>query len=269
MQRLNGKIALVTGAAQGIGEAIAERFAQEGAFVVVTDIQDELGASVAQRHPGQTIYRRLDVRNEADWITVIDDILRQRGKLDIVVNNAGVTGFHEDLGPQDPEHASLESWRKVHSTNLEGVFLGCKHGIRAMRPAKSGVIINISSRSGQVGIPGAAAYASSKGAVRNHSKTVALYCAEQGLNIRCNSVHPAAILTPMWDHLLGHDDQREARVAMFTSDIPLRRFGLPREVADACLFLASDEAAYVTGIEFVIDGGILAGASAAPGKKDE
>ncbi|WP_122760458.1 SDR family NAD(P)-dependent oxidoreductase, partial [Pseudomonas viridiflava] len=115
----------------------------------------------------------------------------------------GITGFEEGAVQQDPEHASLEDWQAVHRTNLDGVFLGCKYAIRAMRHTGAGSIINISSRSGMVGIPGAAAYASSKAAVRNHTKTVALYCAEQGLKVRCNSIHPAAILTPMWEPMLG------------------------------------------------------------------
>lgn len=152
----------------------------------------------------------------------------------------------------------------VHRINLDGVFLGCKHGIRAMRPAGAGSIINISSRSGLVGIPGAAAYASSKAAVRNHSKTVALYCAEQGLAIRCNSIHPAAILTPMWEPMLGDGPDRAARMAALVQDTPLRRFGRPEEVAAVALLLASDEAAYMTGSELNLDGGLLAGSAVTP-----
>ncbi|WP_122693464.1 SDR family oxidoreductase, partial [Pseudomonas viridiflava] len=139
---------------------------------------------------------------------------------------------------QDPEHASLEDWQAVHRTNLDGVFLGCKYAIRAMRHTGAGSIINISSRSGMVGIPGAAAYASSKAAVRNHTKTVALYCAEQGLKVRCNSIHPAAILTPMWEPMLGADAGREERMAALVRDTPLRRFGMPEEVAAVALLLA-------------------------------
>jgi NAD(P)-dependent dehydrogenase (short-subunit alcohol dehydrogenase family) len=137
-----------------------------------------------------------------------------------------------------------------------------------MRRTGAGSIINISSRSGMVGIPAAAAYASSKAAVRNHTKTVALYCAEQGLAIRCNSIHPAAILTPMWEPMLGDGPDREARMAAFVADTPLRRFGEPEEVAAVAVMLASDEAAYMTGTEITIDGGILAGAAAAPTPDD-
>ena len=148
--------------------------------------------------------------------------------------------------------------------NLDGAFLGCRYGIRAMRANGAGSIINISSRSGLVGIPAAAAYASSKAAVRNHTKSVALYCAGQGLRIRCNSIHPAAILTPMWEPMLGDGPDREDRMAAFVADTPMRRFGTPEEVAAIAVLLASDEAAYMTGAELTIDGGLLAGSAAAP-----
>lgn len=164
----------------------------------------------------------------------------------------------------DPEHASLEDWHAVHRANLDGVFLGCTYGVRAMRQTGSGSIINMSSRSGLVGIPSAAVYASSKAAVRNHTKTVALYCAEQGLRIRCNAVYPAAILTPMWEPMLGTGPDREARERAVTRDVPLGRFGTVDEVAEIVAYLASDVAGYTNGSEFVVDGGILAGAAAAP-----
>lgn len=133
---------------------------------------------------------------------------------------------------------------------------------------KKGSIVNISSRSGMVGIPGAAAYAASKAAVRNHTKSVALYCCEKGYDIRCNSIHPAAILTPMWEPMLGSGTEREGRLAQIAKDIPMRKLGTPEDVAYAALFLASDEAKYITGIELTVDGGILAGSSASP-KKEE
>ena len=186
--------------------------------------------------------------------------------MDVVVNNAGITGFEESAAPQDPENAALEDWRRVHRTNTDGTFLGCRYAIRAMRKAGSGSIINISSRSGLVGIPGAAAYATSKAAIRNHSKTVALYCAGEGLNIRCNSIHPAAILTPMWEPMLGDGADREARMASFVADTPMKRFGTAEEVAAVALLLASDEAAYMTGTELTLDGGLLAGSAATPSR---
>lgn len=257
MARLMTKFALVTGAARGIGAAVARAFVAEGADVLVTDIDAEAGEALA-REIG-TEFARLDVREEADWQRVTGRLER----LDILVNNAGITGL-EDGAAHDPENAGLEDWREVHRTNLDGVFLGCKYGIRAMRKSGSGAIINISSRSGLVGIPAAAAYASSKAAVRNHTKTVALYCAEQELDIRCNSIHPAAILTPMWEPMLGSGPEREARMRALVADTPMRRFGTPEEVAAVVVLLASDEAGYMTGAELTIDGGILAGSAASP-----
>ena len=266
--RAEGKVALVTGAARGIGRATAELLAREGAFVVVTDLRDDEGTAVAETVGARAAYRRLDVRDEDEWEGAIAFAEERFRRLDVLVNNAGVTGFEEDLGPQDPEHATLSGWRAVHATNLDGVFLGCKHAIRAMRRyGNGGSIVNVSSRSGLVGIPGAAAYASSKAAVRNHTKSVALYCAEQGLGIRCNSVHPAAILTPMWEPMLGEGAEREERVRAFVEDTPLRRFGTPEEAAYAVLYLASEESAYTTGTELNLDGGILAGSAASPSRE--
>lgn len=262
--RLKGKIALATGASRGIGAAIAEAFIREGAKVWLTDVRDYEGSSAAERLGANAVYRHLDVREEIEWTTVVDEILSADARLDVVVNNAGITGFEDATGPHDPEQASLDAWRAVHRTNLDGVFLGCKHAIRAMRPRGTGSIINISSRSGQVGIPGAAAYASSKAAVRNHTKTVALYCAEQGLKIRCNAILPAAVLTPMWEPMLGHGPERERNMADIVADTPLRRFAEPVEVAALAVLLASDEATYMTGSELSIDGGLLAGTAARP-----
>jgi len=265
MKRLEGKIALVTGAARGIGSAIARAFASESAVVYLTDINDAQGAAVAEKLGTGATYRRLDVRDESDWQRVTTEIVERHDRLDIVVNNAGITGFEDGMVAHDPEHAALDSWHAVHRTNLDGVFLGCKYAIQAMRRTGAGSIINISSRSGMIGVPAAAAYASSKAAVRNHTKTVALYCAEQNLAIRCNSIHPAAILTPMWEPLLGAPGpEREQRMREFVRDTPLRRFGTPGEVAAVALLLASDEVAYMTGSELTIDGGILAGSLATP-----
>ena len=259
MQKLIGKNCLVTGAARGIGEAIARAFHREGGHLIITDIDESAGQDLAEELGGQ--FFRLDVSEEADWA----DLARNVPQLDIMVNNAGITGFEHGPAAHDPEHATLESWRRVHAVNSDGTFLGCRYAIRAMRARGAGSIINISSRSGMVGIPGAAAYAASKAAVRNHSKTVALYCAQQGLAIRCNSIHPAAILTAMWEPMLGDEPGRQARMDALVADTPLRRFGTPQEVAALAVLLASDEASYMTGAELTLDGGILAGSAAAPG----
>jgi len=264
MGRLTGKTALVTGAAAGIGAAIAAAFVGEGAMVCVTDINRMSGEDVARWLGRRAMFLRLDVRDEADWKQCMDCVLNRFGQLDVLVNNAGITGFEEGAAPHDPEHASLADWRRVHETNLDGVFLGCREAIRAMRATGSGSIINLSSRSGVVGIPAAAAYASSKAGVRNHTKSVALYCAEQGLRVRCNAIHPAAVLTPMWEPMLGSGAERQENMAAFVRDTPLRRFGRPEEVAAVAVLLASDEATYMTGSEIHVDGGILAGSAAVP-----
>lgn len=264
MPRLAHKTALVTGAARGIGRAIAEAFAAEGARVWLSDLDTDALEATARETGLPAV--PLDVRDESAWTAAVDRILAEDGALHILVNNAGITGL-EDGAAHDPEHASLEEWRRVHATNLDGAFLGCKHALRAMRrlaKGEAGAILNLSSRSGIVGIPAAAAYASSKAALRNHTKSVALYCAAQGLPVRCNSIHPAAILTPMWEPILGTGPEREETMRAMVADTPLRRFGTPKEVADLAVFLASDESSYVTGAEFHVDGGILAGSAAVP-----
>lgn len=265
MKRLENKIALITGAARGIGRAIAKLFHAEGATVFITDIRDEEGMQVAENLDGRNEYRRLDVRFESEWQATADYIFEKYGGLDILVNNAGITGFLETSGGFDAENVNLESWNEVHLVNSTGTMLGCKYAIKLMKE-KGGSIVNISSRSGLVGISGAVAYASSKAAVRNHSKSVALFCAENNYKIRCNSIHPAAIMTPMWDAMLGEGEQRKQMIESVEAGIPMGHFGEPFDVAYGALYLASDESKYVTGIELTIDGGILAGSAATPKK---
>ncbi len=268
MHSLENKTALITGAARGIGAAICERFIADGARVLLTDI-DETGLSALAGRLGERAFAlKLDVREEADWACAESWVRERWGGLDILVNNAGITGFLETPGPHDPEHLDLDSWRAVHAVNTDGTALGCRSAIRLMKDSGTGSIINLSSRSGVVGIPGAAAYAASKAAVRNHTRTVALYCAEQGWTIRCNAILPAAVLTPMWDAMLGEAEQREAVMKTVTGGVPLKRFGTPREVADAALFLAGEGSAYMTGSDLHLDGGILAGAAAPPAKAE-
>ena len=259
MGRLSGKRCIVTGAARGIGRGICEAYAREGASVLLTDIDEAEGRKAAAVTGCD--FAVLDVRDEPAWLA----LEQSHPDIDVLVNNAGITGFEDGPAPQDPENASLEEWHKVHAVNTDGTFLGCRYALRAMKAKGAGSIINISSRSGLVGIPGAAAYAASKAAIRNHSKSVALYAAQQGWAIRCNSVHPAAILTDMWEPMLGKGPDRAARMAALVADTPLRRFGTIDEVAELCVYLASDASAYMTGSELTLDGGLLAGSAASPG----
>ncbi len=257
--RVGGKVALVTGGAAGIGLAIGKRLAEEGAKVILADLNQELGGRSAKSIGGT--FLPLDVSKEESWQVVMKAIEKAFGKLDILINNVGIMG----KGAQDPEHASLEDWKLIHAINLDSVFLGCKYAISLMKKSASACsIVNMSSRSGIVGVPGAAAYASTKAAVRNHTKTVALYCAKEGYPIRCNSLHPASILTDMWKAMLGEGDAYEKNLAKFAKDIPMKRFGTPEEVANAALFLASEESSYMTGAELVLDGGIMAGTTTSP-----
>jgi 3(or 17)beta-hydroxysteroid dehydrogenase len=259
MGKLAGQVCLVTGGARGIGKAICEAFLAEGARIIMTDCDEAEGAAVTATLGCE--FARLDVSREEDWLA----IAARYPAVDVVVNNAGITGFEEGPAVHDPEHTTLAEWRRVHGVNTDGTFLGCRYALGAMKAKGEGSIINISSRSGLVGIPGAVAYAASKAAIRNHSKSVALYAAQQGWRIRCNSVHPAAILTGIWEPMLGEGSDREAKMAALVADTPLKRFGTVEEVAALCVYLASPESAYMTGAELTLDGGLLAGSAASPG----
>lgn len=259
MAKLEGLLCLVTGGARGIGKAICGAYLAEGARVILTDCDQTEGAATAAALGCE--FALLDVSREEDW----DAIAARYPAVDVVVNNAGITGFEDGPAAHDPEHTSLAEWRRVHAVNTDGTFLGCRYAIGAMKARGEGSIINISSRSGLVGIPGAAAYAASKAAIRNHSKSVALYAAQHGWRIRCNSVHPAAILTGIWEPMLGDGPDRDAKMAALVADTPLKRFGTVEEVAALCVYLACTESAYMTGAELTLDGGLLAGSAASPG----
>ena len=238
MGRLDGKIALVSGAAQGIGRAVAERFAAEGATVYAGDVK-----AVAAGKGIEPL--TLDVTKADDWTRAVDTIVSKHGKLDILINNAGIVKAYGQILETD-----LEDFHQVVSVNLTGTFLGMKAAIPAMRKAGKGSIVNFSSIWGNVGVGGAAAYSAGKGGVRNLTKNAAISYAPD--NIRVNSVHPGLIRTPL---VTAQSDEMNAGIIGQT---PLGRMGTPEEVANCCLFLASDESSFVTGSELIVDGGYLA-----------
>ena len=252
MKRMQGKIALITGASRGIGESIARLFIAEGAIVYLTDIDDELGSRVAEELGSNAFYLRLDVREESNWATTMAKVASKHNALHVVVNNAGITGFERGTTAHDPENTALTDWHDVHRTNLDGVFLGCKHAIRTMRATASrGSIINISSLAGLEGTQGAFAYTTSKWAVRGMSKAAAQELGRFG--VRVNSVHPGFIDTDMMHQTQAAVAGKMDKALRF---VPLGRTAEPMEVARLVLFLASDESSYCTNSEFVIDGGM-------------
>ena len=245
--RLAGKVALISGAARGMGAAEARLFAREGARVVLGDVLDVEGHAVQAEivaKGGEAVFARLDVSRESDWEHAVALAVQRFGRLDVLVNNAGIgaAGRVEDT--------TAEAWDRVMEVNAKGVFLGIRAAIPAMRRAGGGSIVNISSQLGLVGMDDSSPqYTASKGAVRLLTKTTALQYAREG--IRCNSVHPGPIVTPM-------TERRRADPTVYQrmlSRIPLGRYGEPDEVAHGVLYLASDESAFVTGSELVIDGG--------------
>ena len=252
MGRLEGKTALVTGAASGIGLQTSIRLAEEGALVMMTDINHEEGLQQAEKLDANATFLKLDITEEEEWISVLDETVKRFDRLDILVNSAGMVLI------ADVEQITLEDWRKVHAVNLDGTFLGCKHGVRVMKEFGAGSIINLSSVSGMIGGFNLAAYNSSKGAVRMLTKSVALHCARAGYGIRCNSIHPTFIETPMLESMiLDSPDPEKARQTL-VRQVPLRRIGRPDDVANMIVYLASDESTFVTGTEMVIDGGVIA-----------
>jgi NAD(P)-dependent dehydrogenase (short-subunit alcohol dehydrogenase family) len=256
--RVAGKAALITGAAGGLGQAMAWMLAREGARVAVTDMNlagaTALADAINADHPGAAFAFAHDVTDEAQWVPVIGQAVAAMGGLSILINNAGIGG-ELVWAEQD----TLENWRHVQAVNLESVMLGCKHAMPHLRASGAGSIVNISSVAGLAAAPGMGAYNATKAAVWMYTKTVALEAAKAGWNVRCNSVHPVFIKTPILDPFVamagGDEGLAHEKLAR---GIPLKRIGEPDDVAYCVLYLASDESKFVTGAEFKIDGGMLA-----------
>lgn len=254
--RLQGKLALVTGAAQGLGAATAHAFAREDARMLLTDINEDGAKDIARAinktfGDGVALAARQDVTSESDWTDVVDKAREALGGLSVLVNNAGIvlTGSVEDF--------TLEEWRRGMAVNCDSVFLGTKHALSLMKEHQPGSIINISSIAGLIASHNFANYNASKAAVWMLTKSVALHCARQGWDIRCNSVHPAFIKTPILDDLTGGRD-KETIMAKLVRQVPLGRLGEAEDVAHAAVYLASDESRFMTGAELKLDGGVSA-----------
>ncbi|WP_319409384.1 glucose 1-dehydrogenase [uncultured Desulfosarcina sp.] len=243
MGRMDGKVSIVTGGAMGIGEAIVRFLAREGSNVVVSDINEAKGRAVAESTGKKALFVRHDVSDENQWIGIIEKTLSVFGRLDVLVNNAGIVQV------SDVEQTTMADWRAVHAVHMDGTFLGCKHAIPAMRQTGGGSIVNMSSTAAIGGYPKVFAYSASKGAIRAMTKSIAVHCAQMRNHIRCNSVHPGTIETPLVRQFLEAvaDDPT---VPDHQKD-PMR--GTPEDVANMVLFLASDESRHVNGAEFLID----------------
>jgi 3(or 17)beta-hydroxysteroid dehydrogenase len=247
MGRVAGKVAIVTGGAVGIGRAIAELLAAEGARVVITDVNLDAGETAAREIDNGTIFMAHDVADEAEWIKVIAETVDQLGALNVLVNNAGIGSPNVK-----PENADLGQWQRVQSVNLEGTFLGCKHSMLAMQESSGGSIINISSVAAFLPTANDLVYGASKAAVLQLTRSLALHCAQSGSNIRVNSIHPGAIQTK------GVESRRSPEILrQIESGIPMGHMGEPDDIAFAALYLASDESKYVTGLAMIVDGGYV------------
>ena len=255
MSRVEGKVAIVTGAASGLGLASSKKMIQEGAKVILTDINQE-GLNDIKEHLrefSETQYSTeyLDVTSEESWQEIIEKVELEYGKINILINSAGIS-----LG-SDIVSTDFEVWKKVHQVNLDSVFLGCKYAIPKIAAYGPGSIINLSSISGIVAGWNTAAYNSSKAGVRLLTKSVALYCAKKGYDVRCNSIHPAFVNTPILDPIKQAFGDDEA-VRKLARQIPMNKIGDTDDVAYAVLYLASDESKFMTGSEIILDGGLSA-----------
>ena len=259
VSRVAGKVALVTGAASGIGAACARRLAIEGASVVLVDMNDDAGRKVLDEIAGgggTGHYAHLDVTDESGWIALMAEVERRFGGLDIAVNCAGTSVSKLSF----PTETTLEEWRRIIAINLDGTFLATKHELALMMRSEPvrGSIVNISSVLGIVGQAGIASYNASKGGVRLYSKSVALSCAQDGIDVRVNTIHPGFIHTPLLEQSIARFADVEEGRKFYDALQPVGRLGEPDDIAWGALYLASEESRFVTGAELVIDGGFTA-----------
>lgn len=246
MGRLAGKVAIITGAAKGLGEADARLFAREGATVILTDVDVENGKRVAAEIGGKAEFHAHDVRNESEWAALVNDVVARHGTLDILVNNAGV------VTPGSIETQTEEDYRFIMAVSADGTFFGCKHAVRVMKDTGGGSIINMASLASVQGVPSVAAYSAAKGAVEGLTRSVAVHCANSGYKIRCNSIHPASVFTPMVSDIM----EKLRGVTMTAEDASAAGLGEPDDVANTVLFLASDESKFINGAEIRVDNAI-------------
>ena len=248
-ERLKDKVALITGAAQGLGKEMAKSMMAEGAVVFISDInQEQLDKTVTELSCSGI---NLDVTKSEDWKKAVSHIQEKSGSLNILVNNAGI-GNGGDI-----ESTDMDTWKLVHNVNLDSVFLGCKYALPLMRESGNGSIINISSMSGIVASHNTSAYNSSKAAVRHLSKSIALHCAKSTNLVRCNSIHPVFTRTAMVQSMIDAAPERNIEQKLI-QQIPIRKLAEPIDIANAAIFLASDESSFITGTELLIDGGLSA-----------
>jgi NAD(P)-dependent dehydrogenase (short-subunit alcohol dehydrogenase family) len=254
MGRLRGKIALISGAASGIGRETARLFAQEGADVVLADINGDAGRQAAAQIGPAASFVPLDVTQEDSWSMALKAVMERAGRLDVLVNCAGIWVDGDFIA------SPLTRWQRTIDVNAKGTFLGCRFAVEAMRArGNAGAIVNIASVYANIGADDAVAYAASKGAVRLLTKAVAMYCAANDLPVRCNSVHPTYVDSEMLEVFAAAVGGRQKAVEGLSSAIPMRKLPVPLDIAEAILFLASDAARMITGAELPVDGGMLAG----------
>jgi NAD(P)-dependent dehydrogenase (short-subunit alcohol dehydrogenase family) len=242
------KVCFVTGGAMGLGEACVRAFIRAGGSVVIADVATRQGRLLADELGSRSLYVDMDVTSDEDWSRAIETSLARFGRIDVVVNNAGMT-----IGGS-VEEMSYEAWRRVFAVNVDGVFLGCKHAIRIMKD-RGGSIVNVSSSASNRVLTELDAYSASKSAVEKLTKTVALHCARRGYGIRCNSIHPGPVKTPLFDKFVNSQPDPEAAEKSHIGYVPMGRLGRPDEIANGVLFLASDEASFITGADLSVDGG--------------